>query len=70
MLPFEGSLRDAWRGEADAWAAWASTPEHDGGRLGFQDLVTKPILVSQLYGSVMRVVGEAALAEERPLRFG
>lgn len=29
VLPFDGNLRDAWRAEADAWAAWAATPDHD-----------------------------------------
>ena len=29
MKPFEGNLRDAWRAQADRWAAWASTPDHD-----------------------------------------
>jgi SAM-dependent methyltransferase len=29
MQPFTGNLRDAWRAEADRWAVWASTPDHD-----------------------------------------
>jgi len=29
LQPFAGNLRDAWRTHADAWAAWASTPDHD-----------------------------------------
>ena len=36
--------------------------------LGFQDFVTKPVLVSQLIGCVNRIVAQAARANERRLR--
>jgi CheY-like chemotaxis protein len=38
--------------------------------LGFQDFVTKPILVSQLCGAVMKAVGHALQADEYGLRCG
>jgi CheY-like chemotaxis protein len=38
--------------------------------LGFQDFVTKPILVSQLHGVIMKAVAEARRGDERRLRFG
>ena len=47
-----------------------SRTREDYVQLGFQDFVTKPILVSQLCGAVMKAVGHAFQADERSLRCG
>lgn len=39
-------------------------------KLGFQDYVTKPILVSQLCEAIMKAVGRAIPCEQLTLRFG